>query len=233
MTDVDHLLGHDANAARTLKGDERYCGGDFRSRECIEMLKGADMVITNPPFSLFREYIAQIVAHGKKFLIIGNKNAITYKEVFSLIKENKIWIGVMPMSVDLLFDVPKEYAQTLLATGKEGSSYKIVDGVVKGRSSSIWFTNIDNPKRHEEIPLYRRYSPADYPRYDNYDAIEVGKVAKIPVDYFGAMGVPITFLDKYNPNQFEIVKFRKGDDEKDLTINGKIPYFRILIKRKG
>jgi hypothetical protein len=235
MTDVDYLLRHDANVARTLKGDDKYCGGDFRSRECVELLKEADMVVTNPPFSLFREYVAQLVFHEKKFLIIGNKNAITYKEVFSLIKENRIWIGVTPMGADLLFDVPKEYAETLVATGKEGSSYKIVDGVVKGRSSSIWFTNMDNPKRHEKIPLYKKYSPADYPRYDNYDAIEVGKVAEIPVDYYDPMGVPISFLDKYNPEQFEILgnELSLNIDRGRGYINGRRLYGRIFIIRKG
>jgi hypothetical protein len=213
--------------ARTLKGDGRYCAGDFRSRECVELLKEADIVITNPPFSLFREYVAQLVAHGKLFVIIGNINAVTYKEIFKLIKEDKLWLGESIHSGDREFRVPDYYP--LNAAGyridDRGNKFIRVKGV-------RWFTNIDNPNRREEIPLYKKYSPTDYPRYDNYDAIEVGKVAEIPVDYNDPMGVPITFLDKYNPNQFEIVKFRKGDDEKDLTINGKIPYFRILIRRK-
>jgi hypothetical protein len=212
LADVEYLLQHNANTARSLQGDGAYNGGDFRSRECAEFLKQADIVITNPPFSLFREYVAQLVAHDKKFLIIGNKNAITYKEIFKLIKENKVWIGVTPMGVDMLFDVPEEYAKTMIASGKEGSNYKIVNGVVKGRSSSIWFTNMDNPKRHAEIPLYKKYTPAEYPTYDNYDAIEIGKVAEIPVDYDGVMGVPITFLDKYNPEQFEILGMCENRD---------------------
>ncbi len=253
LSDVEYLLRHEANTARPLNGDERYGGGDFRSRECVELLKQADIVVTNPPFSLFREYVAQLVEHGKKFLIIGNKNAITYKETFKLIKENKLWIGVTPMGVDLLFDVPEEYAQAMIATGKEGSSYKVVNGIVKGRSSSIWFTNIDNPKRHAKIPLYKRYAPAEYPTYDNYDAIEVGKVAEIPADYAGAMGVPITFLDKYNPEQFEIVgSFNAGEHGEELgaiktetisngkklmwngpVVNKEPLYKRIVIKRKS
>jgi len=233
VADVDYLLRRNANAAHALEGDGRYCGGDFRSSECIEFLKEADIVITNPPFSLFREYIAQLVRHEKRFLIIGNKNAITYKEVYSLIKDNRVWVGATPMGADLLFDVSAASAKAMLAEGKEGSRYRIVDGIVKGRSPSIWFTNMDNHKRRKEIPLYKKYSPADYPHYDNYDAIDVGRVAEIPMDYDGTVGVPITFLDKYNPRQFEIVKFRKGNDERDLVVNGKYPYFRILIKQRG
>lgn len=263
LTDVAYLLQHNANTARSLHGDETYNGGDFRSRECVALLKQADIVITNPPFSLFREYVAQLVAHGKQFLIIGNKNAITYKEIFKLIKGNKVWIGTTPMGVDMLFDVPEDYAKIMIATGKEGSSYKIVNGIVKGRSSSIWFTNMDNPKRHEEITLYKKYSPATYPTYDNYDAIEVGKVAEIPVDYAGAMGVPITFLDKYNPEQFEILGMCENKDLYSLktriyttkecqkqylnlfgkkgtydlnaagVISGKKVYQRLLIKRRN
>lgn len=206
--------------------------GDFRSRECIELLKQADIVVTNPPFSLFREYIAQLVEYEKKFVVIGNKNAITYKEIFPLIKGDKLWIGHTPMSQDLLFDVPEDYAQELLRTKKQGSAYKIVDEIVKGRSESIWFTNLDHKKRHKDLILYKKYSPDEYPGYDNYDAINVNKTADIPVDYAGEMGVPITFLDKYNPDQFQIIRFRKGNDDKDLSINGKCPYFRIVIRNR-
>jgi len=213
----------------------------------VALLKQSDIVITNPPFSLFREYVAQLVTHNKQFIIIGNKNAITYKEIFKLIKENRAWIGATPMGVDMLFDVPEEYAKIMIENGKEGSNYKIVNGIVKGRSSSIWFTNMDNPKRHEEITLYRKYTSGEYPTYDNYDAIEVGRVAEIPVDYDGAMGVPITFLDKYNPEQFEIIgmsasagydvevvgleKNSKFKDARPL-LSGKNTYARIFIKRK-
>ena len=149
--------------------------GDFRSRECVDLLRQADIVVTNPPFSLFREYVAQLISYDKKFIIIGNKNAITYKETFSLIKDNKLWIGNTPMSQDLLFDVPKDYARMLVETKKPGSAYKIVDGIVKGRSQSVWFTNIDHRKRHEDLILYKNYSPDEYPKYDNYNAIEVSK----------------------------------------------------------
>ena len=183
-----------------LKGD-----GDFRSPECIEILKQTDIVVTNPPFSLFREYVTQLVELEKSFLIIGNKNAITYKEIFPLIKDNRLWVGHTSMSKDLLFDIPKEYADELVATEREGSKYKLVNGKVKGRSQSIWFTNLDHKKRHEELILYREYTPEEYSHYDNYNAIEVGETKNIPRNWSGFMGVPLTFLDKYNPDQFEIL----------------------------
>lgn len=229
--DGNHLPDANEIKVKPLKGD-----GDFRSEECIELLKQADIVVTNPPFSLFREYVAQLIKYEKKFIIIGNKNALTYKEIFPLIKNNLLWVGVTPMSVDMLFTLPKKDGEELIKKGKIGSSYRIVDGKVLGRSSSIWFTNLDIQKRHENIILYKRYTPEEYPKYDNYDAINVDKVADIPCDYDGVMGVPITFLDKYNPDQFEIVEFRKGDDGKDLiysTLRGgaRQPYFRILIRR--
>ena len=206
--------------------------GDFRSQECIELLKQVDIVVTNPPFSLFREYIAQLVKYDKKFVVIGNKNAITYKEIFPLIKGGELWVGNTPMSQDLLFDVPTQYAEEIRKTKKPGSAYKIVDGKVKARSQSVWFTNLDHKKRHEDLILYKKYSPDEYPKYDNYDAINVGKTADIPVDYAEEMGVPITFLDKHNPDQFEIIRFRKGNDDKDLSINGKCPFFRIVIRNR-
>jgi hypothetical protein len=205
VTDVELFLKRNKAARKSLQADGNYPGGDFRSAECIALLEEADIVVTNPPFSLFREYVAQLVEHGKKFLIIGNKNAIAYKDVFSLIQTNRLWIGTTRMGVDLLFDVPTDYAEAMIASGKAGSNYRIVDGLVKGRSPSVWFTNMDNPKRHEEIPLDQPYSPGAYPTYHNYPAIEVGKVSDIPADYMGEMGVPVTFLDKYNPEQFEIV----------------------------
>ncbi len=224
---AEQLQANKNNEWAPLEGD-----GDFRSPECVELLKQSDVVITNPPFSLFREYVSQLVEYNKKFLIIGNKNAITYKEVFKLIKDNKLWIGVMPMGRDLLFSVPDKIAEKMVTDGKAGSNYRVINGKVLGRSPSIWFTNMDNKKRHEQLPLYKRYIPEEYPTYDNYNAIEVSRVAEIPADYDDVIGVPITFLDKYNPQQFEIVKFRKGDDDRDLCINGKCPYFRILIKKK-
>ena len=201
-----------------LKGD-----GDFRSGESIEILKQADIVVTNPPFSLFREYVAQLVKYDKKFLVIGNQNAITYKEIFKLIKDNKLWLGCTNPKD---FVVPDDYDD-------KNSTWIDGDGVKHQKFGNIsWFTNLEIKKRHEDLILYKQYNPIDYPKYDNYDAIEVSKTKNIPCDYSGAMGVPITFLDKYNPEQFEVIKFRKGDDDKDLTINGKIPYFRILIKNK-
>ena len=214
--DVDEI------GVQYLKGD-----GDFRSEESIALLKQADIVVTNPPFSLFREYVAQLIAHNKQFVIVGNMNAITYKEVFPLIKENKLWFGPSIHSGDREFGVPYDYP--LKAAGhridENGNKFIRVKGV-------RWFTNLDIAKRHEDLILYKHYTPAEYPKYDNYDAINVDKTKEIPMDYPGAMGVPITFLDKYNPEQFEIVKFRKGNDDRDLSVNGKCPYFRILIKNK-
>ena len=180
-----------------FKGD-----GDFRSEECIELLKQADIVVTNPPFSLFREYVAQLVKYGKKFLIIGNKNAITYKECFQLIKENKMWIGISIRSGDREFGVPKDYQthSKSLRIDENGNKFIRVPGV-------HWFTNLDYSERHEDLILYKTYKghEEEYPHYINYDAIEVSKTAEIPLDYDGLMGVPITFLDKYNPEQFEIL----------------------------
>lgn len=232
LADVEYLLKHNANTARTLKADNTYNAGDFRSRECVELLKQADIVVTNPPFSLFREYVTHLVTHEKQFLIIGNQNSITYKEVFKLIKENKIWLGVDNGGTKW-FRVPDDYdIQT-------ESRKKIENGIKYFSMGSImWFTNMDNPKRHEKIPLYKKYSPAEYPKYDNYDAVEVGKVAEIPVDYDGAMGVPITFLDKYNPRQFEILG-NLGSYAPDgyslsgaIYIGGKKVFKRILIKHR-
>ena len=232
LVDVELLLKQDANVATPLEGD-----GDFRSDECIELLKEADVVVTNPPFSLFREYVAQLIEHDKKFLIIGNKNALTYKEIFKLIKENKLWIGETPMGHDMLFLVPDEYAKRMVKEGKVGSQYKIIDGVVYGRSPSIWFTNLDVSKRHEELKLYNTYTPEEFPKYDNYDAINVDNVHAIPMDYEGAMGVPISFLDKFNPNQFELLGEMvttkvDGFNHGYPYIDGKKKYARIIIKNK-
>lgn len=182
-----------------LKGD-----GDFRSLECIELLKQADIVVTNPPFSLFREYVAQLMQYGKKFLILGNKNAVTYKEIFPLIRDNRLWIGVTPMSHEIYFDVSKEYIEDGLAKKKDRTIIQH-NGRLMARSPSIWYTNLDHQKRHEELILYKSYTPEEYPKYDNYDAIEVSKTDEIPCDYYGLIRVPKSFLDKYNPEQFEIV----------------------------
>ena len=216
--------------------DKQDNAGDFRSKDCMELLKLADIVVTNPPFSLFREYVAQLVEHNKKFLIIGNKNAITYKETFKLIKENRLWIGYTPMSVDLLFNTNKETQEQILKSKKIGSAYKIIDGVVKLRSQSIWVTNLTHKKRNEILETIASYkkNPEQYPKYDNYDAINVDKTIEIPLDYDGIMGVPITFLDKHNPKQFEIlglddhrVEWRgRGPD-----LNGKALYRRIIIRK--
>ena len=178
-----------------LEGD-----GDFRSQECIEILKQADVVVTNPPFSLFREYVAQLIKYDKKFLIIGNVNAITYKEFFPLIKDNRVWLGPSITSGDREFGVPDHYPLTAAGqrTDENGKKFIKVKGV-------RWYTNLDHAKRHESLILYKRYSPEEYPRYDNYDAINVDKTKEIPMDWNGVMGVPITFLDKHNPDQFEII----------------------------
>ncbi len=171
---------------KELDGD-----GDFRSRECIDILKQADIVVTNPPFSLFRPYVAQLIEYEKQFLIVGSQNAIAYKEIFPLIRDNKLWLGVTPKGQDMLFDVPPAYARELRANKKEGSAYRVVDGVIKGRlGNAAWFTNLDHDKRHEKLLLYRKYAPEDYPTYDNYDAIEVGKNADIPMDWGGQWECP-------------------------------------------
>ena len=213
--------------------------GDFRSDECVELLKQADIVVTNPPFSLFREYIAQLVEHDKKFLVIGSMNAITYKEVFPLIKSGRLWLGHGPAGKDMLFDVPEDYAIELVKNKKEGSAYRVVDGVIKGRlGNAVWFTNLDHKKRNEELILFKRYSPEEYLKYDNYDAINVNKTDHIPVDYAGEMGVPITFLDKHNPDQFEIIGMDRPlitqltGKQSRFKISGKEIFARIVIRNK-
>lgn len=217
LVDVQELIKNNHNVLTILKGN-----GDFRSAECIECLKEADIVVTNPPFSLFREYVAQLMEYKKNFIIIGHQNAITYKEIFPLIKENKMWLGYGFKGDATHFVSPYEDIAT---------SSNHIENMI--RVSGInWFTNLDIPKRNEEMILFKKYNPNDYPKYDNYDAINIDYTNNIPCDYEGIMGVPITFLTKYSPQQFEIIKFRKGNDERDLSINGKCPYFRILIKKK-
>jgi len=178
-----------------LKGD-----GDFRSKECIDLLKQADIVVTNPPFSLFREYISQLMEYNKKFLIIGTWNAITYKEIFPLIKENKVWIGINSNRNFTGFIVPKHYPLDGTEARVDENGNRIISS-----NNTCWFTNLDTAKRHEELILYKEYSRKEYPKYDNYNAIEVSKTNDIPKDYKGIMGVPITFMNKYNPEQFEIL----------------------------
>lgn len=231
----DGELKFDNFVKTPLKGD-----GDFRSEECIEILKEADIVVTNPPFSLFREFVAQLMEYKKKFLIIGNINAASYKEVFPLIRDNEIWMGASIHSGDREFRVPNDYPLNAAGYRVDENGVKFIR--VKGVR---WFTNMDYPQRHEDLILYKTYNPDDYPTYDNYDAINVNFTKEIPRDYDGSIGVPITFLDKYNPEQFEILDandFRKSDKvkvkahglikDKEGAINGSPKYVRILIKRK-
>lgn len=235
-----------------LEGD-----GDFRSHECIDILKQVDIVVTNPPFSLFREYLAQLIEHGKQFLILGQQNAITYKEVFPLIKDRLLWLG-HNNGGDKWFQVPDHYENAAVGHSKweEGAKYH------KHRSIN-WFTNLDHAKLHDELILYKRYTPEEYQHYENYDAINVDKVAEIPVDWDGVMGVPITFPDKHNPDQFEILgigiaglglaagvrpftpehrDYRRNvqgrgavDGDLYMIVDGevKVPYRRILIRRRN
>ena len=202
LADVQYLIQNDKNVLSLLKGN-----GDFRSQECIELLKEADIVVTNPPFSLFREYVAQLVKYDKKFLIIGNQNALTYKECFKLVKENNMWLGVSIHSGDREFMIPPTYEvrSKSLRVDEKGNRYIRVVGV-------RWFTNLDYPQRHEDLDLYKQYTPEEYPTYENYDAINVNKTGEIPIDFEGIMGVPITFMDKYNPDQFEILGMCENED---------------------
>lgn len=217
LTDVQYLLQNDRNVLTMLKEN-----GDFRSRECIELLKEADIVCTNPPFSLFREYVAQLIKYEKKFLIIGNMNAITYKEIFPLIMQNRIWFGKSIHSGDRKFNVPDDYPLHAAGCGVDENGRKFIR--VKGVR---WFTNLDYKARHENLILYKTYNPEEYPKYDNYDAINVDATNDIPCDYDGVMGVPITFLDKYNPDQFEII------NANDYRNNEATPYkTHGLIKDK-
>lgn len=225
LPDVEWLLRNDENTVTPLKGD-----GDFRSEESVELLKQADIVATNPPFSLFREYISQLVEHNKKFLVIGNTNALTYKEVFKLFKENDIRTGYTNFNVGMFFAVPDDW-EKYHHIDEEGQKIARV-------STSCWFTNMDVSKHREKITLYKKFTPEEYPKYDNYNAININKYTDIPRDYDGVMGVPITFLDKYNPDQFSLVgqmvttkidEFNHGYP----YVNGKKVYARILIKKKG
>ena len=217
LDDIRQLLKSKKNVCTILKGD-----GDFRSEECIELLKEADIVVTNPPFSLFREYIALLYKYDKKFVILGNPNAVTYKEVFPLISSHKLWIGAKPWSAEVYFHIPKDKQDYLVKNKKEKSAYVIIDGEILGRAPCLWFTNLDIAKRHEDLILYKTYSPEEYSKYANYDAIDVSKVTDIPCDYYGVMGVPITFLDKYNPNQFEIlgISLELAEPMKDIAPKG-------------
>lgn len=246
LTDVEYLLKNEKNTMSLLKEN-----GDFRSKECVELLKQADIVVTNPPFSLFREYVAQLIEYNKKFLIIGNINAITYKEIFQLIKNGRIWGGYI-FNKTLEFQIPNSYKGEF----KNGKKYGKVPSIT-------WFTNLDTVKRNTDLIMYKKYNPSEYPTYYKFNAINIKRVSDIPYDYFGLMGVPITFLDCYNPTQFEIIglgagdlgrtigigddyteselekfkkmnpAFRRGipfyfDENKNLIV----PYARIIIKRR-
>lgn len=240
-------LDHDTNQNGIIDIDDlewRYLNGDgdFRSEEVKQLRDEADIIITNPPFSLFREFLAWIMEAKKFFVIIGNKNCITYKETFSKIKENKMWVGKTPMSVDLLFGIPDE--KELLDNKKIGSGYRVINGKVLARSQSIWFTNIEHGRRHQPLQLmsmadnikhsrHKEVRGHEYQKYDNYDAIEVPYTDAIPSDYTGVMGVPISFLDKYCPEQFEILGLddhRVSWRGKGPNLNGKTIYRRIIIR---
>ena len=234
LADVEYLLKNKKNSLAVLNGD-----GDFRSEECIALLKQSDIVVTNPPFSLFREYVAQLIEYNKKFIIIGNQNAIAYKEIFPLIRDEKIWLGYKSGAQE--FFVPQTFVKNNVYTNEKGER-------VAKFGNICWFTNVDTKKRHEIMTLYKKYKPEEYPAYDNFDAVNVATTADIPYDYNGIMGVPITFMDKYNPEQFEIIGMGTGDTAKSVgvrknyrgrtdlsyTVNGKqqCPYNRILIRRK-
>ncbi|MGA2834809.1 MAG: adenine-specific methyltransferase EcoRI family protein [Terracidiphilus sp.] len=215
LDDVKLFLKRNKAARIALKADLKYPGGDFRSAECVELLKQADIVVTNPPFSLFKKYVAQLVQHGKKFLIIGNTNAITYLEIFPLIKENKLWLGCTNFNVGMFFEVPDHWERFHHIDKETGKKIARV-------STSCWYTNLDHGRRHQPLSLMTmaenlKYSKnlrgkSAYDHYENYDAIEVGTYKEIPSDYDGVMGVPVTFLDKYNPDQFQIVGTLESSD---------------------
>ena len=242
----NHIPDAEEIGVLPLKGD-----GDFRSRECIELLKEADIVVTNPPFSLFREYVAQLIEYDKKFLIIGHQNAIKYKEIFPLIQQNKLWLG---------YGFKGGAAHFISHYEDKATAGDHREGLIRV-SGVTWFTNLETTKRYEDLILYKKYNPEEYPKYENYDAINVNRTEEIPIDYDGVMGVPITFMDKYNPEQFEIIgmgiaglglaagvqpykpehkKYRKEiqkrgavDGDLYMIIKGEVvvPYARILIRK--
>jgi len=225
LLDVEYLLRNKKNTLTRLQGD-----GDFRSEECIVLLKQADIVVTNPPFSLFRDYMAQLVEHNKDFLIIGNLNAVKYKEILPLFMTDKVWLG--NNSGHYWFKVPETYEE-------KSTDFKIDESGQKWRrmGNICWFTNLDFEKRHEDMTLFRTYSPDIYPKYDDYDAIEVSKTADIPSDYGGVIGVPITFMTRHNPEQFSLIGVLNSGtgneyDYAKAVVNGKQLYTRILIRRK-
>ena len=232
LSDVEYLLRNKKNTLSLLKGN-----GDFRSEECVELLKEADVVVTNPPYSLFKEYVPMLVKYEKKFVLMGPMNASHYKEIFPLIQNNQMWAGY-GFNKTMIFRVPNNYAGYM----ENGCKFGKVPGI-------CWYTNIEISKRNEEIVLYKKYSPQEYPKYENLDAIEVSSVSQIPCDYLGMMGVPDSFLEHYNPEQFSIVGLGCGDMAKEIGVtknhrgrtdiayidangNPKCPYSRIIIRRK-
>lgn len=240
MDDIRNLLDSGENELTELHGDGIYGAGDFRSKECLELLDEADIVVTNPPFSLFREYVATLMEHGKKFVIMGNKNAITYKEAFPLLRDDRLWLGYNKVKEFVVPSADHPERGNIVTDGKGGLIAKF--------GNICWYTNLDIKKRHEDLLLYRRYKEdqSRYPHYDNYDAIEVSKVKDIPEDYWGVMGVPITFMDSYNPEQFEIIGcsesegrgFSNGlwNPESGIaqpTIGGRKVYKRLFIRRRA
>ena len=223
LADVRYLMQNDKNVISILKGN-----GDFRSDECIELLKEADIIVTNPPFSLFREFVSLMMKYKKLFLVIGSQNNITYKDIFKYLRDNELWLGYK--SGDMSFRVPDYYEprETRYWVDESGQKWRSMGNI-------CWFTNLDIQKRHEDLDLYKYYNPEEYPMYDNYEAINVSKVSEIPIDYNGLMGVPITFLDKYNPDQFEILGLDDHRVEwrgKGPELNGKVIYRRIIIRNK-
>ena len=231
LSDVQLLLQNKKNTLVHLKGD-----GDFRSDECVELLKQADIVVTNPPFSLFREYVAQLFEYNKKFIIIGNPNAVSYREIFSLIRDNKLWLGYKSMGTDMLFHVTREYAKVLKETKKEGSAYRYVNGELLARAPAIWYTNLPTSKRNQDLLLYKKYNPNEYRKFINFDAINVDKVSEIPCDYLGFIGVPITFIDKYNPNQFDIIGLGISNSGLEIGVHPYLPEhkkYRKEIQHRG
>lgn len=240
MDDIRNLLDSGENELTELHGDGIYGAGDFRSKECLELLDEADIVVTNPPFSLFREYVATLMDYDKKFVIVGNQNAITYKEAFPLLRDDRLWLGYNKVKEFVVPSADHPERGNIVTDGKGGLIAKF--------GNICWYTNLDIKKRHEDLLLYRRYKddPSRYPHYDNYDAIEVSKVKGIPEDYYGVMGVPITFMDKYNPEQFEIIGcsesegrgFSNGlwNPESGIaqpTIGGRKVYKRLFIRRRA
>ena len=240
MDDIRNLLDSGENELTELHGDGTYGAGDFRSKECLKLLDEADIVVTNPPFSLFREYVATLMDYDKKFVIVGNQNAITYKEAFPLLRDDRLWLGYNKVKEFVVPSSDHPERGNIVTDGKGGLIAKF--------GNICWYTNLDIKKRHEDLLLYRRYKedPSKYPHYDNYDAIEVSKVKDIPEDYWGVMGVPITFMDKYNPGQFDIIGCSESEGRgfsnglrdptsktAQPTIDGRKVYKRLFIRRRA